>query len=140
MHRSTTRWTTAVAAAALIALPVAGAAQTTGTTPPQQPPAETQPQQPPAAAEPQPGQPGQVDASAAKKHLSEARDTLSQITSMPEAAKLQGDSRTQVSQLISSFNELITTQANWRDAYPKVDASLTSLIGPETAPIRCPPP
>jgi hypothetical protein len=121
----------------LIALPVAGAAQTTGTTPPQEPTAQTQPQQPPAqpptAAEPQPGQPGQVDANAAKKHLSEARDTLSQITSMPEAAKLQGDSRTQVSQLISGFNELITTQANWRDAYSKVDATLTSLIGPETS-------
>ena len=130
MYRSTTRWTTAAAAAALIALPVAGAAQTTGTTPPQQPPAQEQPQQPPAA-EPQPAQPGQVDATAAKKHLSEARDTLSQITSMPEAAKLQGDNRTQVSQLISNFNELITTQANWRDAYGKVDANLSSLLGPE---------
>ena len=46
-----------------------------------------------------------VDAAAAKQHLSEARDTLSQLTSMPEAAKLQGDARTQVSQLISSFND-----------------------------------
>ena len=45
MHRSTTRWTTAAAFAALIALPVAGAAQTTGTTP-QQPPAQPQPQDP----------------------------------------------------------------------------------------------
>ena len=130
MYRSTTRWTTAAAAAALIALPVAGAAQPTGTTPPAAPPAQAQPQQPPAAAE-QPAQAGQVDATAAKKHLSEARDTLSQITSMPEAAKLQGDNRTQVSQLISNFNELITTQANWRDAYGKVDANLSSLLGAE---------
>ena len=132
MYRSTTRWTTAAAVAALIALPVAGAAQTTGTTPPQQPPAQTQPQQPPAQpATTAEAQTGQVDATAAKKHLSEARDALSQITSMPEAAKLQGDNRTQVSQLISNFNELITTQANWRDAYAKVDANLTSLVGPE---------
>jgi len=128
MHRSTTRWATAAAAAALIALPAAAAAQTTGTTPPQ-PPAQAQ-TQPPTTAE-QAAQPGQVDANAAKKHLSEARESLSQVTSMPEAAKLQGDTRTQVSQLISNFNDLITTQNDWRSAYAKVDANLRSLIGPE---------
>jgi hypothetical protein len=74
-----------------------------------------------------------VDAAAAKQHLSEARDTLSQLTSMPEAAKLQGDSRTQVSSLISNFNELITTQSDWRSAYAKVDANLSALLGPESA-------
>jgi hypothetical protein len=140
MHRSTTRWTTALAAAALLALPVAGAAQTTG-TPPEQPPASTpQPQeptpqpQPPASTAPaQPATAGQVDATTAKKHLSEARDALSQITSMPEAAMLQGDSRTQVSQLIANFNELITTQSEWRAAYAKVDANLTTLLGPDTS-------
>ena len=137
MHRSTTRWTTAAAFAALIALPVAGAAQTTGTTP-QQPPAQPQPQpqDPTPTPQPQPtaSQPaagGQVDATAAKKHLSDARDTLSQITSMPEAAKLQGDARTQVSQLIANFNELITTQSEWRASYGKVDSSLTALLGPD---------
>jgi hypothetical protein len=128
MHRSTARWTTAAATAALLALPVAGAAQSTGTTPQQPPPAQAQPQPQP---EPQPAQAGHVDANAAKKHLSDARDTLSQITSMPEAAKLQGDSRNQISQLISNFNELITTQADWRAAYTKVDANLTSLLGAE---------
>jgi len=144
MHRSQTRWTTAAAAAALIALPVAGAAQTTGTTPAQQPPAQTHPQQqppaqtqpqqqptaqqPPTASEPA-AQAGTVDANAAKKHLSDARDTLSQITTMPEAAKLQGDNRTQVSQLISNFNELITTPTDWRASYSKVDANLTALLG-----------
>ena len=101
--------------------PRRGAAQTT--TPPQQPPAETQPaQQPPRAQQTtttQPATTGQVDANAAKKHLSDARDTLSQLTSMPEAAKLQGDARTQVSELISNFNELITTQADWRAAYAR---------------------
>jgi len=138
MQRSTARWTTAVAAAALLALPVTGAAQTTGTTP-QQPPASTQPQDPapqpqPAASSSQPASAsGQVDAAAAKKHLSEARDALSQVTSMPEAAKLQGDARTQVSQLIANFNELITTQSEWRAAYAKVDANLSSLLGPESS-------
>jgi hypothetical protein len=55
------------------------------------------------------------------------------LTSLPEAAKLQGDSRTQVSELISNFNELITTQANWRASYDKVNANLTTLLGPDTA-------
>lgn len=139
MYRSTTRWTTAVAAAALIALPVAAAAQSSGTTPPQQPPAQTQPQTQPPPMQPAPQQPataapsGQVDQVAAKQHLTQARDTLSQITSMPEAGKLQGDARNQVSQLIANFNELITTQANWRASYEKVDANLTSLLGPASA-------
>ena len=52
-------------------------------------------QQPPAA-----GQPGQVDVQAAKQHLSDARDSLAQLTSLPEASKLQGDARNQVAQLI----------------------------------------
>jgi len=72
---------------------------------------------------------GQVDQAAAKQHLTEARESLSQLTSLPEAAKLQGDARTQVSQLISNFNELITTQTNWRAAYAKVDTNLTALLG-----------
>ena len=142
MHRSTTRWTTAAAFAALIALPVAGYAQTTGT--PQQPPAQPQPQpqdptptpqpqpQPTATTSQPPAAGGQVDATAAKKHLSDARETLSQITAMPEAAKLQGDARTQVSQLIGNFNELITTQNEWRASYTKVDSSLTALLGPDS--------
>jgi hypothetical protein len=51
---------------------------------------------------------------------------------MPEAAKLQGDARTQVSSLISNFNELITTQSDWRAAYAKVDANLAMLLGPDS--------
>jgi hypothetical protein len=38
-----------------------------------------------------------------------------------------------VSQLISDFNALITTQAEWRTAYAKVDTDMTSLLGPENA-------
>jgi len=113
------RWSSAVAAAALLAMPVAGSAQTTQSTPQQNPPAQEQPS-------------GQADASAAKTHLSEARDTLSQITSMPEAAKLQGDARAKVSAVISDFNALITTQSDWRSAYAKVDADLTAALGPES--------
>jgi hypothetical protein len=87
--------------------------------------------QPPATSPSAPQ--GQVDAQAAKQHLSEARDSLAELTSLPEAAKLQGDARTQISQLISNFNELITTQSDWKAAYAKVSANLDSLIGPDTA-------
>lgn len=152
MYRSTTKWPIAAAAAALLALPGAAAAQSP-TTPPQQnptqpqqqdpqqpttppqtqPPTQQPPTQPPTASPSQPAAPGQVDATAAKQHLSAARESLSQLTTLPEASKLQGDSRTQVSELISNFNELITTQANWRASYDKVDANLTTLIGPDTA-------
>ncbi len=131
MHRSLTRWTTAAAAAALIALPPAASAQTP--PPPDAPPVQqTDPKPAPQTDKPAQQPEMKVDAAAAKLHLSKARDTLSQLTSMPEAARLQGDARTQVTQLISNFNELITTQAEWKAAYAKVDANLSTLLGPET--------
>jgi hypothetical protein len=118
------RWSTAVATAALLALPVAAFAQSTQSTPPENPPATTS-SQPPAA---------QADASAAKTHLSQARETLSALTSMPEAAKLQGDARAKVGELISNFNALISTPSDWRSAYGKVDANLASLLGADAPP------
>jgi len=122
----------AVATAALVALPLTASAQTPPPATTQtQPPATTQ-TQPPATAQPTPQADAKIDAAAAKEHMSAARDTLSQLTSLPEAAKLQGDARTQVSQLISNFNELITTQTDWRSSYAKVDANLTTLLGPES--------
>jgi hypothetical protein len=168
MKRSTSRWTTAIAAAALLGVPAATFAQsqaqtpasqtqTTSSQPPTssqqptsqqptsaQPPASTsgtqsttgaqstQPSAEPSAQAPAAQDASHVNAAAAKQALSDARDSLAQLASMPEAAKLQGESRTQVSQLISNFNELITTQANWKDAYSKVENSLNALIGPET--------
>ena len=132
MRYSTARWTTAAAAAALLALPLTASAQT---TPPATAPAqvETKP-----APDQTPAKDVKVDAAAAKQHLSEARDSLSQLTSMPEAARLQGDARTQVSSLISKFNELITTQSEWRASYAKLDANLSALLGPD-APDAAPP-
>jgi hypothetical protein len=137
MHCSTARWTSTLAVAALIALPVVSSAQT---PPPAAPPTPqtTSAAQPsadpkPADAQAQPAQDAKIDAAAAKEHLSQARDTLSKLTSLPEAAKLEGEARTQVSQLISNFNELITTQADWRAAYAKVDANLMALLGPATS-------
>src|SRR5258708_24259816 len=104
MHSSPARRPRADAVAALLTLPLTAAAQP---------------------------QDKKVDAAAAMQHLSEARDTLSQLTSLPEAARLQGDARTQVSQLISNFNDLITTQSDWRSAYAKVDAHPTAPLGPD---------
>jgi len=79
MHCSTARWTSALAVAALIALPVASSAQT---PPPAAPPTPqtTSAAQPsadpkPADAQAQPAQDAKIDAAAAKEHLSQARDT-----------------------------------------------------------------
>lgn len=123
MHCFPARWTKSLAAAALVTLPLAASAQTTA-------PAQTTP--------PAQTQNTKVDAAASKQHLSAARDTLSQLTALPEAARIQGDARTQVSQIIAGFNELITTQSDWRSAYAKVDAGLTAVLGPET-PEQMPP-
>lgn len=138
MHRSPARWTRAFTTAALLTCPVAAFAQTLPASQPPttaQPPATvTQPPAtPPATATQPPAPETRLDAAAAKEHLGEARDTLSRLTSMPEAAKLQGGARTLVSALISDFNELIATQSDWRAAYAKVDASLSTLLGPESA-------
>ena len=103
------------------ATPPAAAPQTAGA----QPPAETAPQ--PAATAEQP----QVDPEAARRHLTAARDTLGQLTKLPAAAQLTGEARTQVGQLIANFNDLITTQSQWRASYAKVAANLTALLGPD---------
>jgi hypothetical protein len=73
----------------------------------------------------------QVDAEAARRSLTAARDTLSQLTQLPAAAQLSGEARTQVSQLIANFNELITAQSNWRASYAKVAANLDAVLGPD---------
>ena len=52
---------------------------------------------------------------------------------MPAAQQLSGDARNQVSQLITNFNELITTSAEWKASYAKVDANVTALLGGQSA-------
>jgi len=85
-----------------------------------------------AAAQPPAAQP-QIDADAARRHLMAARESLSQLTQLPAATQLSGEARTQVAQLISNFNELITTQSNWRASYAKVNANVTALIGADNS-------
>ena len=122
MKRSTGRWPVMILAAGLMVAPAA--AQTPPTQPPAtQPPAtDPAPQQTPAT---------QAGPEAARRHLTEARNSLSALTQLPAAGQLAGEARTQVSQLITNFNELITTQENWREAYAKVSANMLTLIGPE---------
>jgi hypothetical protein len=133
MKRSSmTRWATAVAASAVLALPVSAFAQSTGSQPPAtgtQPPTSTS--QPPATAAAEQAA-GQVDTDAAKQHLTAARNSLSEMTQLPAASQLTGDARTQVSQLITNFNELITTKADWRTSFAKVETNLNALIGSAT--------
>jgi hypothetical protein len=91
-------------------------------TPPMTPTEQTPPQQPAAPA-------GQPDQTAARQHLSEARRVLNEVTQLPAAAQLQGEARTQVAQLITNFNALITAQSDWKDKYNAVEQSLNKLIG-----------
>ena len=135
MKCATAKTTLAVAVAALLAVPAASGAQ--------QPPAAAQSQQQqqqPPAGEPSPSPSTQqsspstqADTEAVRKHLTAARDTLSQLTQLPAAAQLAGDARTQVSQLITNFNELITTNTEWRGSFSKVQANLNALVGDQRA-------
>ena len=75
----------------------------------------------------------QSDTNAARQHLTEARQSLADMTALPQAQQLQGEARNQVSQLISQFNQLITTQTEWRASYDQVNATLSTLLGTSSA-------
>jgi hypothetical protein len=123
--KSTTTFACAALAAALM-LPAQSAAQD-----PQTPPSQPPTQQQPPAPEPSAGQQPAGNEQAARQRLTEARNTLSEMTQLPAASQLTGDARTQVSQLISNFNDLISADSNWKASYDKVTANLATLLGPE---------
>jgi hypothetical protein len=120
MNRSIQGRLAAIAAVGVLAFPAYGSAQTPS---PQATPQAT------SQATPQATSPGE---DVARTHLTAARNALSQLTQLPAATQLTGDARAQVSQLINNFNELITTKAEWRGAYAKVEANLTALLGAQT--------
>ena len=123
------RWTTALAAAASLAIATSAFAQA---TPPTAPPAAPQ-AAPPATPQAAPqAAPQAVNGELAKQHLTAARNALNEITQLPAASQLAGEPRNQVQQLISNFNELITTNSNWRASYAKVEANVDNLLAPET--------
>jgi len=156
----TSPWPTVLGTAALLALPVLAVAQTSGTGSQASPaPTAQSDRQSAPASQPNPAsatssQTGsatgetaqsqtpqtatgststQADANAARQHLAEARQSLADMTALPQAQQLEGEARTQVSQLISQFNQLITTQADWRSPYDQVDATLTTLLSSSTS-------
>ena len=110
-NRIRSGWLAALATAAVVALASPTDAQT---VPP-----------PPASA--------LSSADLAKVHLTAARNALSDVTQLPAAAQLTGETRTRVQQLITSFNELIG-KSDWRGPYAKVEANLSTLLGSETPP------
>jgi hypothetical protein len=122
MTRSIQGRLAAIAAVAALALPAYGSAQTTS-------PQTTSPQ---TTAQPTTAQPPAPTEDAARAHLTAARNSLSQLTQLPAATQLTGDARAQVSQLINNFNQLITTKAEWRSVYAKVEENLTALLGAQT--------
>ncbi len=106
-------------------------------TPPTQPAEPATPAQPPASTTQAPMDPAAAqvkpDADGAKRALTAARDSLGEVTKLPAAQQLSGELRTQLTQLIANFNELITTNTEWKASYAKVDANLTALMGAQTA-------
>ena len=70
----------------------------------------------------------------ARKHLTDARNALSEMTQLPAAGQLAGNPRQLVQQLITDFNAMLTISAGWHDSYEKVDATLNALLeAPEPA-------
>ncbi|HXH06620.1 MAG TPA: hypothetical protein VNI83_08515 [Vicinamibacterales bacterium] len=109
--------------AVLLVVPGAAAAQPPTGTPP------------PATA-----QPARPDAEAARRELAAARQALANLTALPQAAQLQGDARTLVSQVIDRFNALLTAETGWRQRYDEVERTLDALLGPGASPDAPPSP
>jgi len=127
--------TASTAAATPTAEPATPASPTT--QPPTQPAEPATPAQPLATTTQAPTDPAAAplkpDADGAKRALTAARDSLGEVTKLPAAQQLSGEMRTQLTQLIANFNELITTNTEWKASYAKVDANLTALMGAQTA-------
>ena len=64
----------------------------------------------------------------ARKHLTDARNALSELTQLPAAGQLAGNPRQQVQQLITDFNAMLSISAGWHDSYEKVDSTLNALL------------
>src|SRR5262245_40208384 len=114
MKRSTARWTTAVAAAALLAVPSSGFAQT---APPQTPPAAS-------AQATQPSTP--------QEHLRKAEEALAAIP----ATAITGQDKTKITELKQHVSKLQTMSASgkpaagWDKEVASIEKTLTQLIGP----------
>jgi hypothetical protein len=149
MKRLITRWTTTMATAAVLGLPVAGFANTRQAPAPQPQPAQPQATQPqpasPAATPQQPAQPAQVVSP--KEHLGQAKAAADSITETSVPAK----SRKQLAELkkhlaalekaASSATPTATpaggtaakSNTNWATDVAAIDKNITEILGSETA-------
>jgi hypothetical protein len=64
-----------------------------------------------------------------RRHLTGAREALAELTKLPAATQLQGESRQRIAQFISDFNAFATATTDWRGKYDTVDRELDQLIG-----------
>ena len=72
---------------------------------------------------------GGTDQEAVRQHLTGAREALAELTKLPAATQLQGESRQRIAQFISDFNSFATATTDWRSKYDTVDRELDQLIG-----------
>ncbi|HSK11328.1 MAG TPA: hypothetical protein VK911_17220 [Vicinamibacterales bacterium] len=75
-------------------------------------------------------QQGQENEAEARQRLVEARESLAELAKMPEAGQLQGQPRTEVTEMISNFNALLTAEENWYEQYKLVMQNLHNVLGP----------
>ena len=161
MKRLINRWTTTIATAAMLGLPVAGFANVLQDPAPQQPqPTQPQPAQPqpaqPQPAQPQPTQPQPASATVTpqqpapsaqavspQEHVSQAKAAADSITEVSVPAK----SRSQLAQLkkhlatlekaASSATPTATpsakSNANWATDVSAIDKIITEMLGSETS-------
>lgn len=73
------------------------------------------------------------DEEAARQELVQAKQSLMDLTKLPEASQLQGDARTGVIQVINGFNSLVTTDTNWYDHYKEVQQQLARVLGSDVS-------
>jgi hypothetical protein len=75
---------------------------------------------------------GGSDQEAVRRHLTGAREALAELTKLPAATQLQGESRQRIAQFISDFNSFATATTDWRSKYDAVDRELDQLIGADS--------
>ena len=80
----------------------------------------------------QQGGSGGSDQEAVRQHLTGAREALAELTKLPAASQLQGESRQRIAQFISDFNSFATATTDWRSKYEAVDRELDQLIGADS--------
>jgi hypothetical protein len=147
MKRSINRWTTTLATAAMLGLPVVGFANTAQDPAPQQqpPPAQPQPTQPqPASPAVTPQRPAQsAQAVSPQEHLNQAKAAADSITATSVPAK----SRSQLAQLKKHLAALekagssatpvagaaAKSDTKWATDVAGIDKAITEMLGSETA-------